>query len=558
MCPHEEFVVNFLADLIPKWTKRVVASGGGRDPLGLSRVGFMLTDHLLSGIITTTDRARYYSFYCWCLWHIEKEESPNNYEVYVEAFRRREAVMAMASYSANPSISPVGVDVVKNRIERGKQTGEYECNFKVLPSNDRGGYGQYYAGSMYELGLTTRDENWMDHVTERASRIAELFHGSIENSSYIKKEEFLQDKIGEKSLGELESCITLDAILSDGAAQEREELIDLFWNRKGTFVDDQSTLRRQTLNILLHLIVEFGRHNAFPSLKNGKTLDEYLLYPCYYNSLWPFEDEIVDFPTLKGHEFCIELWQQFCLHQFIVQALENLLFAVIEEVGSDPAGISFSSLVSRLSEDEFVSELSEIVGSDCSTPQDLLKVFNVTSPPSPESCRLAQKQFPPTAPVSEHGILDRDTKKASTAAAVAVTLLSVLYAKWRKMMNGPAASYVANNAGNNLWAGVVLPYLDSWLDPSVGWSEALETLIEDLILNQHDRVMYEKRRLDSSWLQRSDGLIKKDQDYGPGWRSSRFINAVRIMADLNLLQIGEDNEVKITPAGRMLLKESVK
>lgn len=52
---------------IPKWTKHVVTEGGGRDPLGLSRVSFLVTDYLLNGIITTTSRARYYSFYPWVL-----------------------------------------------------------------------------------------------------------------------------------------------------------------------------------------------------------------------------------------------------------------------------------------------------------------------------------------------------------------------------------------------------------------------------------------------------------------------------------------------------------
>lgn len=48
--------------MLPRWTKRVVTETGGRDPLGLSRVANSITDFLLTGIITTTDRARYYSF----------------------------------------------------------------------------------------------------------------------------------------------------------------------------------------------------------------------------------------------------------------------------------------------------------------------------------------------------------------------------------------------------------------------------------------------------------------------------------------------------------------
>ena len=65
---------------LPRWTKRVSIEEGSRDPLGLSRVSGMVTDFLLQGIITQTYRARYYSFYCWAIWHIDTEETATQYE----------------------------------------------------------------------------------------------------------------------------------------------------------------------------------------------------------------------------------------------------------------------------------------------------------------------------------------------------------------------------------------------------------------------------------------------------------------------------------------------
>ena len=41
--------------------------------MGLSRVSDALTKFLLPNIITTTDRARYYSFYTWVIADIEKQ-----------------------------------------------------------------------------------------------------------------------------------------------------------------------------------------------------------------------------------------------------------------------------------------------------------------------------------------------------------------------------------------------------------------------------------------------------------------------------------------------------
>src|SRR5918993_3155838 len=110
--------------ILPRWTKRV-ATEGGRDPLGLSRVAFMITDYLLSGIVTTTDRARYYSFYIWALWHIANEEQPDNFQEFVNAFRRREAAMALATLAADESASPVGVDATRNYFASGIATGSF-------------------------------------------------------------------------------------------------------------------------------------------------------------------------------------------------------------------------------------------------------------------------------------------------------------------------------------------------------------------------------------------------------------------------------------------------
>ena len=74
------------------------------------------------------------------------------------------------------------------------QQGEVDCNFRVLPSNALGGYGQYYGGSLYELGLIFRPESGIDHVSDGiAEELAHTFDYSIKNTSYIKKKLFLNN-----------------------------------------------------------------------------------------------------------------------------------------------------------------------------------------------------------------------------------------------------------------------------------------------------------------------------------------------------------------------------
>ena len=69
------------------------------------------------------------------------------------------------------------------------------------------------------------------------------------------------------------------------------------------------------------------------------------------------------------------------------------------------------------------------------------------------------------------------------------------------------------------------------------------------------RIMYEKRRLDSCWLRRTEGRIFKDQDYEPVWRASRFYNSVRIMNDLDLIRIDAEKSLILTSQGRKLVSK---
>jgi hypothetical protein len=114
----------------PIWTKRVVTEGSGRDPLGLSRVGYTIKDFLLSSNTNNT-RARYYSFYTWALWHIEREECVRSDHEFAAAFWRREAAMAAIAMAHDPVTSPIGVKAVRCRYESGVETGLFDCDLFV-------------------------------------------------------------------------------------------------------------------------------------------------------------------------------------------------------------------------------------------------------------------------------------------------------------------------------------------------------------------------------------------------------------------------------------------
>ena len=548
------------ANLLPMWTKRVAANTGGRDPLGLSRVAFLITDFLLSGIITTTDRARYYSFYCWALWHIEREEKPKTDREFVAAFRRREAAMALATVAHNPATSPVGVLAVAPQLEKGREEGVFNCDFKVLPSNPLGGYGQYYAGSLYHLKLYHRPENSFDCVTEGiAEELAEAYHAAVERSPYIKKHLYREAHIPASDLEKSREFLTLDALSNSFAATERAKLIDIFFGFSSQQADQTTVLRRHTLTLLLHAIGEHERQGIYPDASKPATLDEYLLYAFYYGVLWLEESgETLPYKAPETLTFCRELWRQFCLHQFIAQAIELLLCGVLELLSVEVTGLTPDEIIRRLVQPEFTDTLEKLTGKSCARPRDLLNALGLKGVPDAATSETLRNRLLPTHALSESQILSSSDTDAQSMAAQGVLLLAVLYGKWRGVNADHAFAYVATHARQELWAGTVLPYLDGWVDGAMTWQAALQNVVEPLIFQQHDRIMYEKGKLDSCWLERREGRIVQVQDYDPVWRSSRHLNAVRIMRDLGLVRFGDDCELSLTAQGRKVLERSLK
>ncbi|HEX7317068.1 MAG TPA: hypothetical protein VF297_24430 [Pyrinomonadaceae bacterium] len=535
------------------WTKRVATEMSGRDPLGLSRVGDLIKDFLLSGINTNNTRARYYSFYTWALWHIEREERARGEREFTAAFRRREATMALATLAHDPASSTIGIKRVGPRYDTGIEAGVFDCDFKVL-KNALGGYGQYYTGSLNRLGLVHRPENSFDVVRQGAAEgLAESFQAAIENTPYVRKRLYKDTKISKRDLLASAEGLTLDALDRPECREERRRLIEIFFGLDGgSFLP-----RRDSLALILHALTEYEQYGIRPDASRGHLLDKHLLYAFYYGALL-LEGKTVQHHVPEPLVFCRDMWRQFCLHQFLTQAAEGLLRAVLEVLTAEPAGLTLDEVVTLITAPDFRQTLADAIRGDCQQPRDLLAAFGVSDIPDEATSISLRKTIMPTHRLSETRTLNWKSGGAAFETARAVLLLATLYAKWRGAGQDLAFNYVSTRAGQDLWAGSLLPSLDRWLDAGLTWEESLRELIEVFILNQHDRVMYEKGKLDSSWVQRAGGRIVKEQDYKRAWRSSRHLNAVLIMRDLGLVRFSDGQKTSITPPGRKVLDRALR
>lgn len=155
---------------------------------------------------------------------------------------------------------------------------------RVLPSNQLGGYGQYYVGSIYNLGLTRRPEGEFDQVTEGfANQLAEAVHRTLAPSPYIKGAHFERNEVPTAVLRNSADRLGLDAIRAEVGAEERELLLRVFFARKTAKEEQEPSRRRLSLVRILHVMKSCEDAGIPVALA---TLDEQLVYaPCYHSVL---------------------------------------------------------------------------------------------------------------------------------------------------------------------------------------------------------------------------------------------------------------------------------
>ncbi|MBI3325844.1 MAG: hypothetical protein HYZ81_03975 [Nitrospinae bacterium] len=521
------------ADILPQWTRRVMTDLGGRDPLGLSRVAQLLTDHLLPGIITTTDRARYYALYCWILWHIQREERPDRWETFVSAFQRREAAVAMATLIMDENASPVGKRAASRQLAQGRQQGKVNTAFQVLPANPRGGFGQYYAGCLSQLGLTHHLDDGIDRATEgMAEQLAHMVHRNLAQTPYLRSRWFEQSTVSLKALEQSSERLGLDAIMQSFAGDERRLLVDLFFGFHEEIPNEATLLRRNSLARLLAIVTA---HERAGITVEEESLEAQLVYgPTYFGVLVDARNRAKPFTVPASLQRCSDFWRQFSLHQFLTQALEGLLVAVLQIIGGRPGGSPLDSTMGDLLEGRFIGYLERAVRVRCRKPYELLGGLRIAKVPNEAISLRLRDRYACDHALSEW-VCEDDVATPAELAARSCLLLAILYGKWRGIVSDVTYAAVAERTGSELAAPTLLPLLDSWLEAGRSWDAALCDLIL-LIIRQHDRVMYGKGRLESCWLHIEDGRYVCDQDYVPYFRSSRHKQAVEILVDIGLLK----------------------
>lgn len=533
--------------------------GSGRDPLGLSRVSDALTNFLLPAITTTTDRARYYSFYTWVIADIEaKRQSRGNRTTFEEEFLRRDAAFALASRLGRTNDLPVvGVRKVDETLASADEDENLRTNFRILPSNGSGGYGQYYAGCLHALDLVRSDEEGeLIASPDRGKKLADAFSTATARSRYLAEDWRERSRVPLAVLKQSSKHFTLDALSNPAAENEREMLISLFFDLGQTPTATSRLCRQATLGLFLHVLRSCAKEEIEVTRRNVDW--DVIFWPHYYNGIEDADHEFLPYHPAPAFVEAHAFWRQFCAHQFFTFALEEFLSGVLAVLAPYPEGLTPPALLDELAGTEFVNDLEKVMKTRCATPAALLAAVGVTKVPDVASCLAATKRFNGPARLNEWYICQDEKVAPKTRLGRALLLLAILYAKWRGRTDEEALLQVQEEAGKEVWLGTLFPWLDEWLEAKLTWTQAIENLL-DWTARRHENVKFQKRKLDASWFEFADGRFVKQQDYAPSFRASRHGTATTILQDLGLIAHGGlDDALKLTARGRLVLEEVIR
>lgn len=540
-----------LGELLPQWSKYVVTDLSGRDPLGLARVAFNITDFLLPGIVVATDRARYYAIYPWILANIHQTEPADSSTAFSEAFQKRESAFAIATLLQNDESSAVGKRAVERELEKAET--DIRTAFRVLPSNDLGGYGQYYAGSLYKLSLTHRPEGQFDQPTDaRGKRLAQAIAKTIEKTPWIIDRAFRSRRVALDVLKKSASRLSLDAIAESFATHERSALTEMFFG----FDEQEVALpsqRRLSLSRLLDLIRSYETAGVPLGESDEVTLDDQLvLGPAFYGSLVDQHGKAAGPYTPPSFLApCNDMWRQFCLHELCSWVLESALHSLLSLLADAPsAALTFDEVVASLSGSTLIERMGEFTGLSSSTPQSLLAELGVGDVPTSTAAQNARSKYSLSADLNEDVLMRVEAPDPATVLARALPTLALLYAKWRDGSDDGAWRSVMPMVGAELAPMSLLPRVDAWLEPTRSWREVVRSLLE-LVIANHDRIMYEKGRLEACWVHREGERLVHDQDYGLAFpaHASRHRSALGILVDLGLAAVDDEGRYGTTAEG---------
>lgn len=320
--------------MAPFWAKSS-AYAVGRDPLGIQNSSMAMYSKLLPGMTNPISRIRYYGFYCWVLeeyqrLYADRGELTDDVETQHRFIRRSELLLAFIMHINFYEVTGVSgnlyasnrydetteeIDIGKGALKKkAPKKSPYPANPEAYWQYPSGGFGQYFLGSLTNLGLVEQAAQARLFIrTERGKALADAFDRSIPPA---EKERFL--RIVEEGIFRRPDFDQLNSFAIHGWPFEKhfqrtrtewQYYLDML-AREDEDVDRNGrplALRRETIQSLLRYIQNGGAYEDFPRF-------------CYEKQGFRGRPEETD--ALMG-------WYYYQLNEEVHFTLENVLWAIL-------------------------------------------------------------------------------------------------------------------------------------------------------------------------------------------------------------------------------------
>ena len=514
----------------PKWTSEVKIESGGRYPLGLNRFHDALEDYLIKGIVLAANRLRYYTYCCWIIGDIEANVACNTYEEFVEAFRKRENALALGLYLIQPEYGVPGSDAISKIVNTEKD--EYDCTFHLMQSNELGAYGLYYAGSMYDWGLTQTDEKGIKKLTNLGKEIYTIHD---EYYQRINPEYYMEYKgmarVPTSVLSQWGDVNDFDNIVEHSKEREFYQRI-LFRLDHRTATD----FRRDTLLIFLHSINQCAQqHVAFTE----DTLQDIHYYHSFYDS----EQEVVysiDMPNELDN--ALSYWRLYEGHVYFRGWISRFFDVFLKYLKSNDEGKTIDDFLNSINVNQFNETIGYFSG----------RFHNYIDDEMGEIISLLPEHSILNSPLSESNITgDEKKENFSEVLAKSIIVMSELYKKFKDVRFEIYYQELQEKLTGDLWFDALfhLPGFEKMLV-----SDFLKIILKQYIVNQHDLIMFEKRDLRRCWFTTENQLYFHQADLSLIWRPAKFQTIMHFLKDLNFIEYDEEY-ISLSEEGKTFLNQ---
>ena len=538
--------------LEPNWNKPVKEYDRALDPLGMNRVNDRMIGELVQGFTALTSRVRYYSFYVWAIEQIRKNKLAKNFTEFKNAFYDLERLYMLASIS-HEELQPTD----NHNDINGSATGRnmWNNNSSTIPLNFTyfghrlGGYGQYYQGSIVNLGLVEQnDEDEFEKPSETGYLIIKEFDKLANDSKFLSY--YKKSNISKKHLLEIGEKICLCKIKKQENS-ERNNLIDLLFGFIGE-KNKYSILRQQSLGLILNTVKQIQNRKA--------TQSQDFLDAMYFKQI-KTEKTIVNISIPKKLEDISKKWKIVKAHDSYALASETVLQIFLEFLQNDIIkGKNIEEFYQKavVNIDKELCEILEInkkfsKESIQNLVQTILKENNIhqTSDLIEQS-----KQYDTTISMSSkineqkiiqniEELLDLDYSDIPKTMANSILLVLLTGLRFISIINSDENSIKWLKRLEKQDTGVLefTNFVLEQIKQNMSLADFVRNFIEKFVIIQAESIFKDKIRSSTNpkcWFHKEGAKYIKDRDYEAKHRSIRFPSAVSLLHDLDLLDSTEE------------------